>query len=208
MQIVRASLPVRVGAGSHTTDIREQDNRFVAGCQNGDAADWEALVKRHTSRVYGLCYRFTRRHSDAQDLTQEVFIRVFRTLGGFRADEFSFVAWLNTVTRNLLVDHYRSVRNERLTVSISERPARFKGIGSSHRPDRLALARETSQILHGALTRLSPDLRETVSRYDVLGMTYHEISAELGIPIGTVKSRLHRARTVLARLLRGYQLAA
>jgi len=187
---------------------REQDNKFVKGCQDGDAWAWEELVKRHTNRVYGLCYRFTRRHGEAQDLTQEVFIRVFRTLGNFRAEEFSFVAWLNTVTRNLLVDHYRSARYERQTVCIHEQRGWLKDFRSAHRPDTEVLTKETGEILHSAVTRLAPDLREMVVLYDVRELTYSEISVRLGIPIGTVKSRLNRARTMLAHLLRGYKLAA
>lgn len=193
---------------SHTLDSRGQDNRFVGGCQNGDGEAWEELVKRHTRRVYGLCHRFPGNHGDAQDLTQEVFIRVFRTLGTFRAEEFSFVAWLNTVTRHLLVDHYRSARKDRRTVSIHEQRHRFKDLRSVHRPDKAALVQEAGQIMHSAVTKLAPDLREIVVLYDVQEWTYQEISTGLGIPMGSVKSRLNRARTMLTHLLRGYKLAA
>jgi len=191
-----------------TADSRGQDNRFIGDCQNGDPDAWEELVKRHTGRVYGLCYRFTRNHGDAQDLTQEVFIRVFRTLATFRAEEFSFVAWLNTVTRHLLVDHYRSARQDRCTVSIHEQRDRLRDLRSAQRPDNAALVQEAGDIMLSALTRLAPDLREIAVLYDVQEFTYQEISALLGIPMGTVKSRLNRARTMLAHFLRGYKLAA
>jgi RNA polymerase sigma-70 factor (ECF subfamily) len=205
----QVAAPVRFSKYVPVADTHEQDNRFVRGCQNGNAADWEELVKRHTRRVYGICFRFTRRDCEAQDLTQEVFIRVFRTLGSFRSEEYSFVAWLNMVTRNLLVDHYRSVRKERLTVSINEQPMRFDSFATAdHRPDRAAATTETSRILHSALTRLAPDLREMVVLYDVLSVPYREIAERLGIPVGTVKSRLNRARAMMAHLLRGYKLAA
>ena len=96
----------------------DPDYTIVERCLGGDAAAWEELVRTHTRRVYGLSYRFTGKEAEAQDLTQEVFLRVFRALGSFRSAEGSFTTWLARLTRNLLIDHYRRTRNERVTDSI------------------------------------------------------------------------------------------
>src|SRR5579863_8999816 len=106
--------------------LGEPDNQLVKVCQSGDNAAWEELVARHTRRIYGLCYRFTGRDCDARDMTQEVFLRVFCTLGSFRANELSFVAWLTVLTRNLLIDHYRHNRNECRTVPIDDHRPRIE----------------------------------------------------------------------------------
>src|ERR1039457_1330165 len=94
------------------------DHSLVERCLSGDEAAWEGLVTTHTRRVYGLCYRFTGKDGEAQDLTQEVFLRVYRTLKTFRATEGAFTTWLARLTRNLLIDNYRRTRQERLTDSI------------------------------------------------------------------------------------------
>jgi len=189
--------------------VGERDNQLVQACQSGDNAAWEELVKRHTRRIYGLCYRFTGRDCEARDMTQEVFLRVFCTLASFRANELSFVAWLTVLTRNLLIDHYRHNRNECLTVPIEGQRPRIEGFTSTNdRPDRALAGREASELLQSALLKVSPELREIVILYDLQEMRYRDIAVVLGIPAGTVKSRLNRARGILARLLRKYKLAA
>lgn len=188
----------------------DSDSTLVERCLSGDAASWEELVRLHTRRVYGICYRFTGRDSEAQDLTQDVFMRVFRALGGFRSTEGSFTTWLTRLTRNLLIDHYRRTRNERVTDSIEEQLPRVEqgsSVGSSAasgmlRPDTALAGREASELLQGALAKLSPDLRETIILRDLQEMEYREIAQVLAIPEGTVKSRLNRGRAELARLLR------
>jgi RNA polymerase sigma-70 factor (ECF subfamily) len=185
------------------------DNTLVARCLSGEDAAWEELVRQHTRRVYGLCYRFTGRESDAQDLTQDVFLRVYRALSGFRSTEGSFATWLTRLTRNLLIDHYRRTRNERVTDSIDEQLPRIaEGFVVSPRPDRVLAGREASEILQGALGKLSPELRETIILRDLQEMEYREIAQVLGIPEGTVKSRLNRGRAELARLLKKHRNAA
>ena len=98
----------------------DADNQLVERCLGGEEAAWEDLVKVHTRRVYAICYRFTGSDQEAQDLTQEVFLRVFRSLKSFRAGEGSFVVWLARLSRNLLIDHYRRTKLDRATDSIEE----------------------------------------------------------------------------------------
>ncbi|MEP6714875.1 MAG: sigma-70 family RNA polymerase sigma factor [Terriglobia bacterium] len=186
----------------------DQDSTLVERCLSGENTAWEDLVRQHTRRVYGICYRFTSRDSEAQDLTQEVFMRVFRALHGFRSTEGSFATWLTRITRNLLIDHYRRSRYERVTDSIDEQlPRMEEGFVSTSRPDRALAGREASELLQGALAKLSPELRETIILRDLQEMEYREIANVLSIPEGTVKSRLNRGRAELGRLLKRHKTA-
>jgi RNA polymerase sigma-70 factor (ECF subfamily) len=190
----------------------DPDSTVVERCLSGDDAAWEELVRLHTRRIYGLCFRFIGKDSEAQDLTQEVFLRVYRTLATFRSTEGSFTTWLTRLTRNLLIDHYRRTRNERITDSIDEQILgaegltrdRFKSPASS---DRSLAGREASELLQTALAKLSPELRETIILRDLQEMEYREVAEVLEIPEGTVKSRLNRGRSELTRLLNKYRTA-
>ena len=181
----------------------DQDALMVERCLRGEEAAWEDLVKTHTRRVYSICLRFTSREQEAQDLTQEVFLRVFRTVKSFRAGEGSFTVWLTRLTRNLLIDNYRRTKSERVTDSIEEQlPMLEEKTAIESRTDAMLAGREASEVLQGALAKLSPELREAVILRDLEGMEYREIAGTLGVPEGTVKSRLNRGRTELARILR------
>jgi len=189
----------------------DQDYTLVQRCLSGDATGWEELVRLHTRRIYGLCYRFTGRDAEAQDLTQEIFLRVFRTLGSYRSAEGSFVTWLTRLSRNLLIDNYRRTKQDRVTEPIEDQLATLEqkeSAGSAAaRPDRVLAGREAGEVLQAALGKLSPELRETVILRDLQELEYREIAAVLKIPEGTVKSRLNRGRAELARLLRRQRAA-
>jgi RNA polymerase sigma-70 factor (ECF subfamily) len=195
-------------SGSLMEGSLDPDFSLVSRCLRGDEPAWEDLVRQHTRRVYGLCFRFTGSGSEAQDLTQEVFLRVFRTLKTFRSTEGSFATWLARVTRNLLIDHYRRTRQERVTDSIEGQLATIEegSAGVSVRPDQAVAGREASEILQATLQKLSPDLREAVILRDLQEMEYREIAEVLQIPEGTVKSRINRGRAELARHLRKQKL--
>ncbi len=180
----------------------DPDFNLVERCLSGEEAAWETLVRTHTRRVYGYCYRFTGKDSEAQDLTQDIFVRVFRSLKTYRSDEGAFVAWLGRLSRNLLIDHYRRTRQERVTESIEEQLPRMEQTAAATRPDGMLAGREASEVLQAALQKLSPDLREAVILRDLQEMEYREIAEVLKIPEGTVKSRLNRGRAELARVLR------
>jgi len=179
------------------------DHSLVERCLAGEEAAWEEMVRAYTRRVYALCFRFTGKNAEAQDLTQEVFVRVYRTLKTFRALEGSFATWLTRLTRNLLIDHYRRTRHDRMTDSIEEQAAGLEQeLPAGERPDGMVAGREASELLQGALQKLSPELREAVILRDLQEMEYKEIADTLRIPEGTVKSRLNRGRAELARVLR------
>jgi RNA polymerase sigma-70 factor (ECF subfamily) len=201
-----ASPVLNVSRGRILTDSLDQP--LVSRCLDGDEAAWEELVRQHTRQVYGLCFRFTNSAQEAQDLTQEVFLRVFKTIKTFRSMEGSFHTWLARVTRNLLIDHYRRTRQERVTDSIEEQLPMLEEAGGAAavRPDQALAGREAAAILQATLQKLSPDLREAVILRDLQEMEYREIAEVLSIPEGTVKSRINRGRAELARLLRKQKL--
>ncbi len=179
------------------------ETSLVERCLTGEQGAWEELVKAHTKRVYALCYRFTSKDNEAQDLTQEVFLRVFKSLGSFRAGEGSFTVWLSRLTRNLLVDNYRRTKNERVTDAIEDKLLVLEERSGQHsRTDGLLAGREAGELLQAALQKLSPELREAVILRDLQELEYREIARVLNVPEGTVKSRLNRGRAELARVLR------
>ena len=188
--------------------VLDQDLELIERCLSGSEAAWEDLVKIHTRRVYAICYRFTSSEQEAQDLTQEVFLRVFRTLKSFRAGEGSFTVWLGRLSRNLLIDHYRRSKLDRATESIEEQlPMIEETRALSAKTDGMLAGREASETLQGALKKLSPELRETVILRDLEELEYKEIAQVLNVPEGTVKSRLNRGRAELGRILRKQKVA-
>lgn len=185
----------------------DADAKLVERCLAGDDAAWEELVKTHTRRVYSICYRFTGVDSEAQDITQEVFLRIFQTLKSFRAGEGSFTVWLTRLTRNLLIDNYRRNKKQRVTDSLDDQlPMLEERATVTTRADGRVEGREASEILQAALQRLSPELRETVVLRDLEDLEYREIADVLKVPEGTVKSRLNRGRAELAKVLRRWKV--
>jgi len=183
--------------------------RLVVACAQGDSSAWQKLVISQHRRVYGICYRFTGSATDAEDLTQDVFLKVYRNLDSFDATKGGFTTWLTTLTRNLLVDHFRRTRQERATDSIDasmdgedDGPTMADRLSDPRRSqyDQVAQKEMRARIQHG-LKQMSPELREAVILRDLEDMDYKEISAVLNVPEGTVKSRISRGRAELARLL-------
>jgi RNA polymerase sigma-70 factor (ECF subfamily) len=183
---------------------------LAARCLAGDGAAWEKLARTQHRRVYGICYRFTGSQADAEDMTQEVFLKMYRNLGSFDPTKGGFTTWLTTLTRNLLVDNYRRSRMDRASDSLDET---YDGEDDgATRADKLADGgKSQEQIVSGqqlrtqiqaALKQVSPELREAVILRDLEDMDYKDIAEVLGVPQGTVKSRISRGRAELARLLK------
>ena len=159
-------------------------------------------MRRHTRRIFNICYRFTGNRTEAEDLSQDVFLRVYRTLGSYRSAHGGFATWMTSVTRNLLIDHYRRTKRDRSTDSLDDAmPAVESKESTGRRPDEQALLSELSAQVQVALTHLSPELREAVILRDLQQLEYSEIQAVLAVPEGTVKSRINRGRIELARIL-------
>jgi RNA polymerase sigma-70 factor (ECF subfamily) len=181
---------------------------LVRRCVAGDAAAWEEIVQTYNRRIYNICYRFAGSANDAEDLTQEVFIKMYRTLATYDHTKGALVTWVTTITRNLLVDHFRKTKQDRLTDSIDAASPHEDALPLSEQiqdqsapPDQRVRSREVSEAIHAALAKLSPELREAVILRDLQDFDYREIATVLKVPEGTVKSRINRGRAELARLL-------
>lgn len=182
---------------------------LVRRCVAGDAAAWEEIVQRYHRRIYNICYRFAGSTDDAQDLTQDVFIKMYRTLNSYDLERGAFMTWVTTITRNLLVDHFRKSKQDRVTDSLDTAPSEHEDAlplgeripDKAQPPDARVQSQEIGQTVHLALQRLSPELREAVILRDLQDMDYKEIATVLKVPEGTVKSRINRGRAELARLL-------
>jgi RNA polymerase sigma-70 factor (ECF subfamily) len=191
------------------SDSTEETSALVRRCLQGDGHAWQQIVELQHRRVYGLCYRFTGSAGDAEDLTQDVFLKVYRNLKTFDIERGSFPTWLTTLTRNLLVDHFRRTRVEQTTHSLDagwegpEGPSSPAEKIRTEQPDPLqnCMDRELQALVQQALLQVSPELREAVILRDLKDMDYKEIAEVLRIPEGTVKSRISRGRMELARLL-------
>ena len=159
-------------------------------------------MRRHTRRVYNLCYRFTSNRQEAEDMTQEVFLRIYKTLGSYRAVHGGFTTWMTSVTRNLLIDHYRRTKRDRLTDSLDDDESGHTEQIESHSrtPDQMAMAGQLGEQVQRALGKLSPDLREAVILRDLQGLEYREIQDVLQVPEGTVKSRINRGPGIIGDL--------
>jgi RNA polymerase sigma-70 factor, ECF subfamily len=178
------------------------DADLLPRCRAGDEAAWRELVTRHTRRVFGLAYRFTGRVDEAEDLTQEVFVKVYQTLGRYRESDGPFGGWLMAVARNHAIDNYRRRKQERLRRA--DDPAVLETVAARDEHPIAGLEREErSRLVHSGLRALPPDLRLPLVLCDLQGLPYEEIASALGIPLGTVKSRINRARVELAKRLLG-----
>jgi RNA polymerase sigma-70 factor, ECF subfamily len=210
-QFPAAGAAMAPGAQAARVEVRglEQDwSQIVRRCIDGDSGAWAEMVRTHQRRVYGLCYRFTGNAADAEDLTQDVFLKIYSNLGSFDAARGSLPVWIATMTRNLLVDNFRRTRNQRATSSLDEgwdqteelKPT-DRLVASGPTPHENATRNELARMVQGALTKVSVELREAVILRDLQDLDYKEIAQVLGIPEGTVKSRISRGRAELARLL-------
>lgn len=203
--------PDREGSGRKTGSASASEVDWVAlvrRCLDGDTPAWAELVAGQQRRVYALCYRFTASAHDAEDLTQDVFIKIYGNLRSFDAAKGSFPTWITTLTRNLLVDHFRRSRQQRLTDSMDagwdqaeDAPQTEPIVDQRTTPLEHAVQNQLQQLVQRALAKVSPELREAVILRDLQDMDYKEIAEVLAIPQGTVKSRISRGRAELARLL-------
>jgi RNA polymerase sigma-70 factor, ECF subfamily len=183
---------------------------LAARCVAGDGAAWEELARTQHRRIYGICYRFIGSASEAEDLTQDVFIKVFRNIDSFDPAKGGFNTWLTTLTRNMLVDNYRRARMDRVTDSLDETvsgeedgPSKLDRLADTGRSqEQLVSGMELRAQIQEALKQVSPELREAVILRDLEDMDYKDIAEVLGVPQGTVKSRISRGRSELAKLLK------
>ena len=171
---------------------------LIQRCLRGDQLAWELIVRQYWRKVFNIAYKFVGKHDAAEDLAQDIFLKIFKSLNTFDR-RANFQTWLISVSRNLCIDHYRSVRKERETINRDVDASTLMPVAR----DRSAYAqlelRDRVQLLRAALDTLPPTLRTAVLLRDIQELTYQEIAERLHVPEGTVKSRINRGRTELAR---------
>jgi len=184
-------------------DQRSQDalEALIQRCLQGDQAAWEAIVRQHWRKVFNVAYKFVAKHEEAEDLTQEIFIKVFKSLDTFDR-RANFQTWLISVSRNLCIDHYRSVRKERETIDRAVDTTDIAPASPEPGPIAALEQRDRVVLLRQALAALPETLRTAVLLRDIQELSYQEIADKLKLPEGTVKSRINRGRTELARQIR------
>jgi RNA polymerase sigma-70 factor (ECF subfamily) len=176
------------------------DQALATACRAGDDEAWSNLLERYGRRVYGIAYHFTLRKEDAEELSQEIFLKIFENLHRFDGN-YSFGAWIVSLARNLCIDQYRRRKREKSFVHVSDEAVMPLLIGSDD-PARNALQKERTKLLFEAISELPEELSEILILRDLDGLAYEEISAALELPDGTVKSRLFRARAETAKIIR------
>jgi RNA polymerase sigma-70 factor, ECF subfamily len=204
-------LPARPALAADPARAAEQEQlrELALACIAGDAGAWQQLVRSQHRRIYGICYRFTGSQTDAEDLTQDVFIKLYRSLSSFDPAKGAFQTWIVTLTRNLLVDHFRRTRQDRATDSLDvslgdegDGPTRADQLADNRTSQFDTVARQQMRArIQCALKQISPELREAVILRDLEDLDYKEIAQVLRVPEGTVKSRISRGRAELARIL-------
>lgn len=176
---------------------------LVRRCRAGDGAAWEEIVQTYSRRVYNLAYRFTSRADTAEDLTQDVFVRVYRSLEQYNPKQGDLQNWLMRLARNLIIDDYRKRQRapqDEIADDLEDHKYHLRSAGNS--VQREMERRELGAQVQAGIDKLSTDLRTCVILRDIEELSYQEIVDLLKIPEGTVKSRINRGRIELAKILR------
>lgn len=198
--VVHSTIAVSVACEDQA---HEESLQLLARCLRGDADAWKQLVHRYERRIFGFCYHFTGDPTEAQDLTQEIFLKVFQGLRLYRPDKGDFEAWLLRLARNHLTDYYRKQKRRTPPEPLEAHAARLASSTSAYeRSDSSATSWEIWKLLEAALKELPTELKEVLILRDIQQLPYQVIAQALEIPEGTVKSRLNRARILLVKTLR------
>ena len=182
-------------------DSPEAIETLIERCLQGDQIAWDAVVRMYRRKVFNIAYKFVGRHEEAEDLTQEIFLKIFKSLDTFDR-RANFSTWLVSVSRNLCIDHYRSVRKERATIDRAVDASELAPASNDPGPMAALEQRDRLTLLRDALAALPDPLRQAVLMRDIHELSYQEIADRLGLPEGTIKSRINRGRAGLARQIR------
>jgi RNA polymerase sigma-70 factor (ECF subfamily) len=181
------------------------EKALVERCRQGEDEAWRELVDLFGQKIYSVAYHFTLKREDAEELAQEIFLKIFENLHRFDGS-FPLVAWIVSLSRNLCIDRYRRRKREKSFRFVTD-DAVAPMLRSKDDPAADALKNERTKILFSALAEIPEDLAEILVLRDLDGLAYEEIGLALALPDGTVKSRLFRARTEVARKIRERQEA-
>ena len=177
---------------------------LIEQCLKGDQAAWETVVRQNWRKVFNVAYKFVGKHDEAEDLTQDIFLKIFKALGTFDR-RANFQTWIVSISRNLCIDHYRSVRKERQTIAREVDTGDLQPASTERGPYQAAEHQDLRALLRQALQTLPTTLRTAVILRDLQELSYQEIADQLGLPEGTVKSRINRGRIELAHQLKRLQ---
>jgi RNA polymerase sigma-70 factor (ECF subfamily) len=172
----------------------------VERCRKGEDDAWRELVDRFGQKVYSVSYHFTLKREDAEELAQEIFLKIFENLNRYDGS-FPLIAWIVSLSRNLCIDRYRRRKREKSFRFVSD-DAVLPLLRSADDPSADALRKERTKLLFSALAEIPEDLAEILVLRDLDGLAYEEIGQALELPDGTVKSRLFRARAEVAKKIR------
>ena len=186
------------------TNASSNTDELIERCLKGDQTAWDQIVRQHWRKVFNLAYKFVGRHDEAEDLTQDIFLKIFKALHTFDR-RANFQTWLISISRNLCIDHYRSVRKERETMARDVDASELTPVSRERGPHTQLEQLDLKHLIRLALAELPPTLRQAVVLRDLQEFSYQEIADQLGLPEGTVKSRINRGRLELARQLRRLQ---
>lgn len=193
----------KVGDGSDPLAVNvPEDVRFLTACRAGNAQAFSSIVRKYQDRVFNLTWRLLGNYEDARDVTQVVFVKAYESLDSFRGGS-SLYTWLYRIAVNTALDERKRQwrRPEQNVEDVDGLPSGSQYVGASptraSKPVDRLLADEQQERIAQAITTLDPEYRAVVVLRDVEGLNYGEISAVLGLPAGTVKSRLHRGRMLL-----------
>lgn len=186
---------------SDTSPAPQAIDAVIQRCLAGDQDAWAQIVRQHWRKVFNIAYKFTGKHDEAEDLTQDVFLKIFKSLETFDR-RANFQTWLVSVSRNLCIDHYRSVRKERETIDRDVDAGQLTPAATTVSPVAALEQADRVALLKKALAQLPPTLRSAVLLRDIQELSYQEIADRLNLPEGTVKSRINRGRTELSRQIR------
>jgi RNA polymerase sigma-70 factor (ECF subfamily) len=180
---------------------------LIQECLNGNQAAWETIVRQHWRKVFNVAYKFVGKHDEAEDLTQDIFLKIFKALHSFDR-RANFQTWIISIARNLCIDHYRSVRKERETIAREVDASDLSPASADASPLKQLEQSDLRDLLRRALDQLPETLKTAVVLRDLHELSYQEIAARLGLPEGTVKSRINRGRLELARQIKRSSAAA
>jgi RNA polymerase sigma factor (sigma-70 family) len=181
-------------------------DQLIERCLHGDQTAWDAIVRMYWRKVFNVAYKFVGKHDEAEDLAQDIFLKLFKSLDTFDR-RANFQTWLISVSRNLCIDHYRSVRKERETIDRDVDAGELAPVSADIGPYAVLEQSDRRVLLRQALDQLAPTLRSAVLLRDIQELSYQEIADHLHLPEGTVKSRINRGRLELARQIRRIQEA-
>ncbi len=174
-------------------------NEIIRECLEGRQGAWETLVNMYAKRVFNMAYQFCGSREQAEDLSQEVFLKLYHALPKYDFAK-NFTAWLLTLTKNYLIDEYRKTKWEKSNRDEFDERVLAQATGSG--PEDDLVRSETRAIIWAGLNRLSSEMRMAVVLRDLQGRSYEEMAGILDLPLGTVKSRVNRARIQLAQVLK------